>query len=77
LLLGKKIAESRERAEILEAATTNSTVAAPQLENHTSRRLRAAKVALDDTWWGKKAIGAWALAACSSVWLAVSYIESS
>ena len=77
LLLGKKIAESRERAEILEAATINSTVAAPQLESHTSRRLRAAKVALDDTWWGKKAVGAWALAACSSVWLAVSYIESS
>jgi len=74
LLLGKKIAELKERAEREEK---NSSAAAPLLENHTSRRVRASKVKVDDKWWGKKAIGAWALAGCSLVWLAGSYLEAS
>lgn len=72
LLLGKKITELKERAEREEK---NVTAAAPLLENHTSKRIRAAKVEADDKWWGKKAIGAWALAGCSLVWLAGSYLE--
>ena len=72
LLLGKKIAELRERADAVGAAEKNVTLQ----ENHTSHKIRAAKVAVDDTWWGKKAIGAWALAGCSLVWLAGTYLES-
>jgi hypothetical protein len=44
---------------------------------HTSRKIRAAKVAVDETWWGKKAVGAWALAGFSVVWFLGSYLESS
>jgi GPI-anchor transamidase subunit K len=75
LLLGKKIAELRERADALDAAGKNST--ATEELTGPSRRIRAAKVAVDEKWWGKKAIGAWALAGCSLVWLAGSYLESS
>jgi len=75
LLLGKKITELRERAEAADAAQ-NVSATAPLTENPTSRRIRAAKVAVDNTWWGKKAIGAWALAGCSLVWLAGSYLEA-
>lgn len=72
LLLGKKIAELRERADAVDVAK-NTTV---PLENHTPKRVRAAKVATDERWWGKKAIGALGLAGCSLVWLAGSYMES-
>lgn len=74
LNLGKKIAELRERSEKEEAAEKNSSV--PESQSHTSRKIRAAKVEVDEKWWGKKAIGAWALAGCSLVWLAGSYLES-
>jgi phosphatidylinositol glycan class K len=75
LLLGKKISELRERAEAADAAQSiNAT--APLMENLAARRIKAAKVAVDNTWWGKKAIGAWALAGCSLVWFAGSYLES-
>jgi glycosylphosphatidylinositol transamidase (GPIT) subunit GPI8 len=76
LALGKKIAEFRERAEAVEAAEKNATSFEQPLGNHTSRRIRASKVEVDDKWWGKKAIGAWALAGCSLVWLAGTYLES-
>jgi GPI-anchor transamidase subunit K len=80
LLLGKKIAELRARSEAEEeaeeAAERNATLPRPVLESHTSRKVTAAKVEIDETWWGKKAIGAWALAGCSLVWLAASYMES-
>jgi glycosylphosphatidylinositol transamidase (GPIT) subunit GPI8 len=74
LLLGKKISELKERAELQEK---NTTAPAPLLENHTSRRIMAAKVEVDDQWWGKKAIGVSALVGCSLVWLAGTYFESS
>lgn len=77
LLLGKKIAELRERAEVVEAAETNATAVEQPTVSHTLRRIKAAKVEVDDKWWGKKAIGAWALAGCSLVWLAGTYLESS
>lgn len=76
LLLGKKIAELRARYEAEEAAERNQTSPRPLLENHTTRRVTAAKVEVDENWWGKKAVGAWALAGCSLVWLAASYMES-
>jgi len=77
LALGKKIAELRERADAVEAAEKNATKVEPPLGTHTLRRIRASKVEVDDKWWGKKAIGAWALAGCSLVWLAGTYLESS
>jgi glycosylphosphatidylinositol transamidase (GPIT) subunit GPI8 len=78
LALGKKIAELRERAEAVEAAEKNTSVPDPaMMGTHTSRKIRAAKVAVDDTWWGKKAVGAWALAGFSVVWFLGSYLESS
>ncbi|KAM0178102.1 hypothetical protein ACHAPC_008571 [Botrytis cinerea] len=73
LSLGKKIAELRERTE---AAEKNATSAASLSENHLTRKIRAAKVEVDNSWWGKKAVGAWALAGCSLVWLAGTYLES-
>lgn len=73
LSLGKKIAELRQRSE---AEDRNTTAAASPHANQPARRIRAAKVEVDNSWWGKKAIGAWALAGCSLVWLAGSYLES-
>ncbi|KAJ8059234.1 hypothetical protein OCU04_012203 [Sclerotinia nivalis] len=73
LSLGRKIAELRERTE---AAENNSTASATVMESHPTRKIRAAKVEVDDSWWGKKAVGAWALAGCSLVWLAGTYLES-
>lgn len=73
--LGKKIAELRARADAADAIAQNSSIP-EQAENLVSRRMKAAKVQVDDTWWGKKAVGAWALAGCSLVWLAGSYLEA-
>ncbi|RAL66953.1 hypothetical protein DID88_007735 [Monilinia fructigena] len=73
LSLGKKIAELRERTE---SAEKNSTPSATPLESPSTRKIRAAKVEEDNSWWGKKAVGAWALAGCSLVWLAGTYLES-
>ncbi|TGO32019.1 hypothetical protein BHYA_0365g00090 [Botrytis hyacinthi] len=73
LSLGKKIAELRERTE---TAEKNATSSASLSENRPTRKIRAAKVEVDDSWWGKKAVGAWALAGCSLVWLAGTYLES-
>lgn len=77
LALGKKIAELRERAEAAEVAEKNTNVPNPSVGTHTSRKIRAAKVQVDDKWWGKKAVGAWALAGCSMVWFLGTYLESS
>ena len=74
LALGKKISELGERAD---AVQNNMTVVEPPPSSHITRRIRASKVEVDDKWWGKKAIGAWALAGCSFVWLAGTYFESS
>jgi GPI-anchor transamidase subunit K len=72
LQLGKKIATIRERMENIEKNTTT------QRKTSSSTpfpRVRAAKVKVDDAWWGKKAAGAWALAGCTLVWIAGSYLE--
>lgn len=76
LLLGKKIAELREKTKALENTGRNISTPLPLLKSHTSQRIRAAKVEVDENWWGKKAVGAWALAGCSLIWLAASYMES-
>ncbi|CAD6445817.1 4222fafb-bcc4-4f66-9067-3e40a81b0012 [Sclerotinia trifoliorum] len=73
LSLGKKIAELRERTKAVE---NNSTASATVIESYPARKIRAAKVEVDNSWWGKKAVGAWALAGCSLVWLAGTYLES-
>ncbi|KAH6673506.1 peptidase C13 family-domain-containing protein [Halenospora varia] len=75
LSLGRKIAELRERADAQEAASKNASIPEPLMNTPPSRRIKAAKVKADERWWGKKAIGAWALAGCSLVWLAGSYME--
>lgn len=72
LSLGKKIAELRERTE---AAENNSFSTTP-LTNQPACKIRAAKVEADNSWWEKKVVGAWALAGCSLVWLAGTYLES-
>ncbi|KUJ16660.1 uncharacterized protein LY89DRAFT_684767 [Mollisia scopiformis] len=79
LALGKKIAELRKRADEADAAAAeseNSSTAHPLFEAYTPQRIRASKVEVDDKWWGKKAIGAWALAGCSLVWLVGTYLEA-
>lgn len=73
LSLGKKIAELMEKAE---AAEKNLTAAIDE-PTGPIRRIRAAKVAVDDRWWGKKAVALLGVAGCSLVWLAGSYLESS
>lgn len=73
LSLGKKIAELMEKAE---AAEKNSTTAIEEPTGPT-RRIRAAKVAADEKWWGKKAVAVLGVAGCSLVWLAGNYLESS
>jgi glycosylphosphatidylinositol transamidase (GPIT) subunit GPI8 len=77
LLLGKKIAELRERTEAQDAAEKNTSIPDAIPRSQPSRKVKAAKVQVDEKWWGKKAIGAWALAGCSLVWLAGTYLESS
>jgi phosphatidylinositol glycan class K len=77
LSLGKKIAELRGRADAAEAAEKNASMPESLIGSHTSRKIRVAKVQVDDKWWGKKAIGAWALAGCSLVWALGTYLESS
>ncbi|TVY26024.1 GPI-anchor transamidase [Lachnellula hyalina] len=76
LQLGKKIAELRERAEAQDAAVKNNTVPESKGGTHPSRKIRAAKVEIDETWWGKKAVGALALGGCAIVWLAGTYQDS-
>jgi glycosylphosphatidylinositol transamidase (GPIT) subunit GPI8 len=74
--LGKKIAELRERSDAAEAAEKNASISESLMRSHTSRKIRASKVQVDDRWWEKKAIGAWALAGFSLVWALGTYIES-
>lgn len=80
LALGKKIAELRERADEADAAAAAEEKNISTLEHmfarDTPKKIRAAKVEVDNTWWGKKAVGAWALAGCSLVWLAGTYLEA-
>jgi phosphatidylinositol glycan class K len=70
LALGKKITAA-------EAAAKNASIPEPIMGSHASRKIRAAKVQVDDKWWGKKAVGAWALAGCTLVWAVGTYLESS
>lgn len=80
LELGKKIAAIRERAEKEErgAAQNGSTSAQESvLGSVPNARIRAAKVEFEGSWWGKKAIGAWALAGCALAWVGATYLESS
>ncbi|KAI9054932.1 hypothetical protein LZ554_002075 [Drepanopeziza brunnea f. sp. 'monogermtubi'] len=75
LALGKKIAELREKADAQDAAAKNATLP-EQGKSHTKRRMKAAKVKVDDNWLGKRAVGAWALLGCALVWTAGSYLEA-
>lgn len=72
LSLGKKIAELRERTEAAENSSSSTT----PLTSQPARKIRAAKVEADKSWWEKKVVGAWALAGCSLFWLAGTYLES-
>jgi GPI-anchor transamidase subunit K len=72
LQLGKKIATIRKR---LETAESNTTTQGKTSSSIPLTRVRAAKVELDNRWWGEKAAGAWALAGCTLAWMAGSYME--
>jgi phosphatidylinositol glycan class K len=76
LALSKKIAQLRDRADAADAAVKNGSEREQLMGTYTTRKLRAAKVEVDDRWWGKKALGALALAGCSVAWVAVSYLEA-
>ncbi|KAG4432192.1 glycosylphosphatidylinositol anchor biosynthesis [Cadophora sp. M221] len=76
LALGKKIKELRERADAADTETKNATASAPEQESSNVRRIKAAKVEVDDSWLGKRAVGAWALLGCALVWTAGSYLEA-
>lgn len=76
LALGKKIKELRERADAIDAEAKNATAPAPEHESYNMRRIKAAKVEVDDSWLGKRAVGAWALLGCALVWTAGSYLEA-
>ncbi|CZT09955.1 GPI-anchor transamidase precursor [Rhynchosporium agropyri] len=78
LALGKKVRELRERADTDDAKAKKVSMEEqePVLERQNVGRMKAAKVEVDDTWWGKKAVGAWALLGCALVWTAGSYLEA-
>ncbi|KAH7312847.1 peptidase C13 family-domain-containing protein [Rhexocercosporidium sp. MPI-PUGE-AT-0058] len=76
LALGKKIKELRERADAVDAEAKNATAPGPEQESYNVRRIKAAKVEVDDSWLGKRAVGAWALLGCALVWTAGSYLEA-
>ncbi len=72
LQLGKRIATVREHMETTER---NTSTQGKKSSSVPFKRVRAAKVEVDDGWWGKKASGAWALAGCTLVWIAGTYLE--
>ncbi|KAL2060854.1 hypothetical protein VTL71DRAFT_8906 [Oculimacula yallundae] len=78
LALGKKIKELRERADAADAEAKNASIPdpTPVWERQNAGRIKAAKVQVDDRWWGKRAVGAWALLGCAMVWTAGSYLEA-
>lgn len=88
LALGRKIGELKAKAEMYESEveeesrkgnSTPSNRAGPGVRGgkSTTRRVGAQKVMDDEQgWWGKKAVGAWALLGCGAVWAVGSYFES-
>jgi phosphatidylinositol glycan class K len=77
LALGKKIADLRKRADEADAAVSEEQNASTAKSIHeTSKKIRASKVEVDDRWWGKKAIGAWALLGCSLIWFLGNHLEA-
>jgi GPI-anchor transamidase subunit K len=72
LQLGKKITAIREH---MGSAEKNATVQIKTSSSTPITRVRAAKVKVDDGWWGKKAAGVWALAGCTLSWIVGSYLE--
>jgi phosphatidylinositol glycan class K len=75
LALGKKIAEIRERADFQKAAENNAGTPEPPMSRRAMRKIRAAKVQVDDRPWGKSAVGILALSGCSLVWWLGSRME--
>jgi phosphatidylinositol glycan class K len=74
--LGKKIAELMKKADAADEAAKNTSPVSQAQSGHT-HQIRASRVATDERWWGKKAIGVLGLAGCSLAWYAGSYFESS
>jgi phosphatidylinositol glycan class K len=85
LQLGRKISSIREDEE---RATNRTRGEEREQRNRTSSetkmamsarqgRMGAAKVEVETGWWGKKAAGALAIAGCTMVWVAGTYLESS
>ncbi len=74
LMLSKKIA-ALEEAE--KQVKQNASGPASRIMTGPTKKIGAAKVEIDDSWWGKKAVGIWALAGCTLAWVAGTYLESS
>lgn len=75
--LSKKIAELMKKAEAVDASAANVTSSPTHESLGQLRKIRASKVASDEKWWGKKAVGLLGLAGFSLVWYAGSYLEAS
>ncbi|KAI1470533.1 peptidase C13 family-domain-containing protein [Daldinia caldariorum] len=80
LALSKTIARLRvladeEEAEAKKAGENNATIS-NKPKSRPSKRLQTAKPLTDDNWYGKKLIGATALASCAALWALGSYLET-
>lgn len=80
IALGKKITELRERDQAVDSTINNASGFHPPSQlvgKETTHRIKAAKVEVDSSWWGKKLVGLGALAGCTLAWVAASRLESS
>ncbi|KAK6957302.1 glycosylphosphatidylinositol anchor biosynthesis [Daldinia eschscholtzii] len=80
LALSKTIAKLRVLADEEEAeakkASQNNTTAPNKSKSQTQKRVPTAKPLTDDNWYGKKLVGATALASCAALWALGSYLET-
>ncbi|KAI1474555.1 peptidase C13 family-domain-containing protein [Daldinia eschscholtzii] len=80
LALSKTIAKLRVLADEEEAeakkASQNNNTAPSKSKSQTQKRVPTAKPLTDDNWYGKKLVGATALASCAALWALGSYLET-
>ncbi|OTB13118.1 hypothetical protein K445DRAFT_320306 [Daldinia sp. EC12] len=80
LALSKTIAKLRVLADEEEAeakkASQNNNTAPSKSKSQTQKRVPTAKPLTDDNWYGKKLVGATALASCAALWILGSYLET-
>ncbi|KAI8960788.1 peptidase C13 family-domain-containing protein [Daldinia sp. FL1419] len=81
LALSKTIAKLRvlaDEEEEAEAKRVNKSSATESSKSKTrqSKKVQTAKPLTDDNWYGKKLVGATALASCAALWVLGSYLET-